>query len=200
MVKKLAQKKQSTYLKRGNMTTDNLESSTILKGITVPPEVLKERLYFMNKSFNSVDEILRAYTVYGKLTTIGNLLPLCQAIHETGWFTSERWVKNNNPAGIGATNDGAEGNKWTSPTAGILAQYAHLLAYTVNPLYATPSQKLLMQFSPRYGILEKNKLLGVAAKWVDLNGRWAYPGKTYAQAIANIARLFITRGNYYIES
>jgi hypothetical protein len=56
-----------------------------------------------------------------------------------------------------------------------------------------------MQFSPRYAILKKHKLLGVAPTWVDLNGRWAYPGKTYAQAIANIAKLFINRGNYYKE-
>lgn len=179
---------------------DNLENSAILKGVSIHPDALKTRILNLGKSIDNLDEIIRAYTVYGKLTSIGNLMPLCQAIHETGWFTSRRWVENYNPAGIGATNDGAEGGKWASPTAGILAQYAHLLAYSVNPLYATDSQKLLMKFSPRYGILEKNKLLGIAPKWIDLNGRWAYPGKTYAQAIANVAKILLTRGTYYIEN
>jgi N-acetylmuramoyl-L-alanine amidase len=177
-----------------------IEESTILNGVSVPIETIKEKLTVLNKNVANADEILRAFTVYGKLTTIGNVMPLAQAIHETGWFTSPRWLKNCNPAGIGATNDGAEGGKWISPTAGILAQYAHLLAYSMNPLYASDTQKLLMKFSPRYGILEKNKLLGIAPRWVDLNGRWAYPGKTYAQAIANIAKLFLNRGNYYIEN
>jgi hypothetical protein len=179
---------------------DNLENSRILYGVTIPPEAIKDKLYSMNKEIRYLDEILRAYSVYGKLTTIGNLMPFCQAVHETGWFTSRRWVENFNPAGIGATNDGAEGSKWICPTAGILAQYGHLLAYTVKQEVATDTQKLLMQFSPRYAILEKHKLLGVASKWVDLNGRWAYPGKTYAQAIGNIAKLFINRGNYYNET
>ena len=181
------------------MTVDKIELSSILNGISVPPEALKDKVYSLNKEVRHLDEILRAYTVYGKLTTIGNLMPFCQAIHETGWFTSRRWVSNYNPAGIGATNDGAEGNVWVCPTAGILAQYGHLLAYTVKPNLATPTQRLLMQHSPRYGILEKHKLLGIANTWVDLNGRWAYPGTTYAQAIANIAKLFINRGNYYTE-
>jgi hypothetical protein len=179
---------------------DNLELKPILNGITVPSNIIKAKLSAMNKSVDYLDEILQAYSVYGKLTSIGSLMPFCQAIHETGWFTSDRWVRNFNPAGIGATNDGAEGNKWTSPTAGILAQYAHLLAYTVNPEKATSTQQLLMQISPRYDILKKHKLLGVAPCWVDLNGRWAYPGKTYAQAIANIAKLFLNRGGYYNES
>jgi hypothetical protein len=178
---------------------DTLASSNILSGITVPAELIKSKLASLNKTFGHQDEVIQAYTVYGKLTSIGNIMPLAQAIHETGWFTSRRWLENFNPAGIGATNDGAEGNKWTSPTAGILAQYAHLLAYSTNQLYATDTQKLLMKFSPRYAILEKNKLLGIAPRWIDLNGRWAYPGKTYAQAIANIAKLFLNRGGYYNE-
>jgi N-acetylmuramoyl-L-alanine amidase len=182
------------------LALDNLENSAILKGVSVPYEVLRNKILLLEKPVNNLDEIIRAYTVYGRLTTIGNLMPLCQAIHETGWFTSRRWVDNYNPAGIGATNDGAEGNKWKNPTEGIIAQYAHLLAYSINQLYATSTQKTLMQLSPRYAILEKNKLLGVATRWVDLNGRWAYPGKTYAQAIANIAKIFLIRGNYYIEN
>jgi len=181
------------------MTIDKLESSGIMNGVSVPPELIKEKIYSMNKEIRYLDEIVQAYSVYGKLTTIGSLMPFCQAIHETGWFTSRRWVENFNPAGIGATNDGAEGNKWVCATAGILAQYGHLLAYSVKQESATDTQKLLMQFSPRYAILKKHKLLGVAPTWVDLNGRWAYPGKTYAQAIANIAKLFTNRGNYYNE-
>ena len=98
-------------------------------------------------------------------------------------------MQNYNPAGIGATNDGAEGHIWTNPEQGILAQYAHLPAYTLTlgEEESTYQRLKLSQVSPRYAILEKANLLGVADQWVDLNGRWAWPGTTYAQKIAGIA-------------
>lgn len=174
------------------MSTENWPNLLMLSGPIISPTKMASALLTKNKalSFGSqssdVDRIVAAYTVMGEISQLGNLMPFAQAIHETGWFTSRRWVENYNPAGIGATNDGAEGGKWSSPEAGIFAQYAHLLAYSVKPTDAAKLQ-YLARCSPRYATLERLKLLGVATRWVDLNGRWAYPGTTYAQAIGKIA-------------
>jgi len=143
--------------------------------------------YKLSKTVRNLPRIIMAYITYGNLTGFGNLIPFCQAAHETGWFTSEKWLKNNNPAGIGATNDGAMGNVWDTIEGGVLAQYAHLTAYAVKEKDWTVAQQNIVRFSPRLEILRKNNLCGIAPKWSDLNGRWAVPGKTYAQAIAKIA-------------
>lgn len=163
---------------------------TILNGPVVPQSVLLKAL--SGKNVPQAEEIVIAYTALGTLTSIGNLLPFAQAIHETGWFSSWRWRKNNNPAGLGATNDGAVGNAWKTPIDGILAQYAHLLAYSVK-MDGSQDPKLvhLAKLSPRYTVLERVKFLGIATVWSDLNGRWAYPGTTYAQAISRIANTIL---------
>jgi N-acetylmuramoyl-L-alanine amidase len=170
-------------------TVDNVANSPIHNNpFSLSPEILfSVTTYKLNKTVANLKEIIDAYTVYGKLTGCGNLVPFCQAAHETGWFTSEKWLKNNNPAGIGATNDGAMGNVWATKEEGILAQYAHLIAYAIPEKNWTPTQQNIVKFSPRLSILQKNNLCGIAPKWVNLNGRWAVPGKTYAQAIATIA-------------
>lgn len=159
----------------------------IIYGPQVSPLVLAQAVKALNKKVDRLDEIVDAYTVYGKLTRIGNLMPFAQAVHETGWFSSWRWTKNFNPAGIGATNDGAVGNEWKNPAEGILAQYAHLIAYAVVPTEYTQAQRILVNFSPRYRVLSQKNLLGTAPRWVDLNGKWAWPGTTYAQRIEKIA-------------
>jgi hypothetical protein len=176
-----------------------LENCLIINGPSVEASKMKTALMTKNKSLQSDDvgRIVMAYVAMGEISMIGNLMPFAQAIHETGWFTSRRWLENYNPAGIGATNDGAEGGKWLTPEAGIFAQYAHLLAYAVKPTdsYAgvTISQlQYLAKCSPRYTTLARLNLLGIATKWVDLNGRWAYPGKTYAQAIGKIAEFIVS--------
>lgn len=176
-----------------------LANCLIINGPHVDASKMKTALTARNKTLRSEDinRIVTAYVAMGDISTVGNLMPFAQAIHETGWFTSIRWLENYNPAGIGATNDGAVGNKWITPEAGIFAHYAHLLAYAVKPTesYAgTLSFQLqyLAKCSPRYTILERLNLLGIATKWVDLNGRWAYPGKTYAQAIGKIAEFIVS--------
>jgi N-acetylmuramoyl-L-alanine amidase len=175
-----------------------LANCLIINGPNVDASKMKTALTAKNKTLRSEDvsRIVTAYVVMGEISLIGNLMPFAQAIHETGWFTSRRWLENYNPAGIGATNDGAEGGKWLTPEAGIFAQYAHLLAYAVKPTasYAgvmISQLQYLAKCSPRYTTLERLNLLGIATKWVDLNGRWAYPGKTYAQAIAKIAEFIV---------
>ena len=137
------------------------------------------------------DSIAIAFTVYGELTRIGNILPFAQAAHETGWFTSARWRISYNPAGLGATNDGAWGGTFRNPAEGILAQYAHLIAYAVKPEEAGQVQRALSMIDPRYDAVKGRGWLGVAPRWIDLNGRWAYPGRTYGQSIIKIANTLL---------
>ena len=160
--------------------------ATILNGYNISNDALRY-VRVGGKSIKDLDRILEAYAVFGKLTTIGNLLPFAQAAHETGWFTSMRWVNNSNPAGLGATNDGAMGFIATNIEEGILAQYAHLIAYAVPLVSMSTLQLNIVSFDPRGRVMRGNKLTGSAPRWIDLNGRWAVPGTTYGQRIIAIA-------------
>jgi N-acetyl-anhydromuramyl-L-alanine amidase AmpD len=165
------------------------ETQAIIGGPHLPTAQLRNWLDLKAGGVDedSRDEIACAYTTYGRLTRIGNLLPLAQAWHETGGFTSERWVKSFNPAGLGATNDGAWGATFASPAEGIVAQYAHLLAYAADDTQLNLPQRTLVLLDPRLQPLTQIHGRGSAARWIDLNGRWAVPGPTYGQAIITIA-------------
>lgn len=128
------------------------------------------------------DRIASVYTTFGELTGIGNVLPFAQAAKETGWFKSERWVKSFNPAGLGATNDGAWGGHFDNPAEGVLAQYAHLLAYAIGPYTEDFLLRGLQAYDPRYSFLPQ-AWLGKCPRWIDLNSRWAFPGTDYGQSI-----------------
>jgi N-acetylmuramoyl-L-alanine amidase len=160
--------------------------ATILNGYNISNDVLRF-VRIGKKPIKDFNRIIDAYAVFGRLTTMGNLLPFAQAVHETGWFTSDRWVQNNNPAGLGATNDGAMGFVASSIEEGILAQYAHLVAYAVPLLSMSVLQLGIVGFDPRGRVMRGNKLTGSASRWIDLNGRWAVPGTTYGQRIIEIA-------------
>lgn len=147
-------------------------------------------------SWQQRQSIVCAYTALGELTTIGNVRPLAQAIKEasekdangTYWaFNSRRFLQNYNPAGLGATNDGAEGAKFYSIAAGIAAQFAHLLCYAAKPGDLPATLATLQLLSPRREALAGTFGLGSAPTWEQLNGRWAYPGTTYGQDILRIA-------------
>ena len=142
------------------------------------------------------DAIASAYTAYGELTKIGNLLPFCQAAKETAWFTSERWVKSFNPAGLGSTNDGAWGGHFETVAAGVIAQFAHLLAYGVRPEAAGMVQNVLKQLDPRLKAVQSLKYEGIAPRWIDLNGRWAVPGPDYGQTIIKRANELLRSGAF----
>lgn len=121
----------------------------------------------------------------------GDLLPFCQAVHECAGFTSRRWVSNLNPTGLGATNDGAEGARFTTPEDGIEASLGHLLAYALTDLEASSCQMALILKSPRLHKLEELGRRGVAKTWEGLNGRWAVPGSSYGQSIVKLSRQII---------
>lgn len=147
-------------------------------------EILAQRCKHL--SLENQERIALAYTVFGRLTGIGNMYPFAQAIHETGWFTSDKWINNNNPAGLGATNDGAIGYIADTLEDGILRQYAHLLCY------ATKENETILEdiarLSPRRVQMQNTYGRGSAITWQDLNGKWAYPGTNYAQKIEEIVK------------
>lgn len=132
------------------------------------------------------DDIACAYCSFGRWTTIGSLIPLAQAIKETGWFTSNRWKRSYNAAGLGATDDGSWGNTFENPYRGIGAQYAHLLCYATENPQSIPEATLALA-SPRRDALMKTYGLGSAPRWIDLSGKWA-TDLNYGQSILTIAR------------
>jgi hypothetical protein len=159
-------------------------SQTILRGPHIEADYLIHWAHtFGGMNIREAERIASAFTVYGELTTIGNLLPFAQAAKETGWFTSDRWTKSYNPAGLGATNDGAWGATFHNPAEGILAQYAHLIAYAVDPNKMNVVQRTLMLLDPRYEAVKRQGWLGIAPTWVALNGKWASPGRDYGESI-----------------
>lgn len=173
--------------------SEYISDGLILKGLDVDPTILYKALNkYTTLSQQEKDSIICAYTAYGELTTIGNLHPFAQAVHETGWFASRRWVENRNPAGLGATNDGAEGYKADSIADGILRQYAHLLCYAVTDMQLNAMQKTIARLSPRRDKLIGSFGLGSAAnRWLGLNGKWAYPGLNYGEKILEIGEMIL---------
>lgn len=76
-------------------------------------------------------------------------LALAQFCEETGWGTSDRWQRQNNPAGIGITSDDVAGPQFESPEEGIQAHLDHLCCYAYGvamcpvPHGATPDPRHL---------------------------------------------------------
>jgi N-acetylmuramoyl-L-alanine amidase len=137
------------------------------------------------------EEMSHAFCVFGMLTKIGNVIPYAQCIKETGNWGSDRWNESNNPGGIGATNDGAWGNIFVNPTTGIYALYCHLSAYSLDNPEKESLETGISKTSPRYKKLVEKHWIGVAKRWIDLNGKWAYPGETYGQSIITISNQLI---------
>lgn len=110
-------------------------------------------------------------------------IAFCQAIHETNYFrfTGTAKIEWCNPAGLGVTGPAGVGARFTDWRTGVRAQIQHLKAYAVrNPVFA------YALVDPRYDALLEAGYLGTAPKWIDLNGKWAYPGTTYGQAILSL--------------
>lgn len=139
------------------------------------------------------EAIAAAYFNYGSMLFMGNLYPFAQAIHETGWFTSERFRISNNPAGLGATDDGAWGETFFTIGEGVLAQYAHLLCYAKPYENLVHIQRKISELSPRRDALISAYGLGAANNlWKGLTNKWNTPspeGSYYADKILDIAEL-----------
>jgi hypothetical protein len=152
-----------------------------------------------------VNSIVPAYFSVCASVGMEPVMLLAQMIHETGCLTSW-WSQRprRNPAGIGVTGrngpdrpvvgawalrDGtwAEGVSFPSwKDDSIPAHAGRLLAYALRDDQANHLQRALIARAMGYRPLPAS-FRGVAPTWRGLNGRWAVPGTTYADKIAEIA-------------
>jgi hypothetical protein len=136
---------------------------------------------------NAPQGIEEIYLEEGKAEGVRGDIAFCQAIKETDYFrfTGLAKIEWCNPAGLGVTgqivNGEPVGCKFPDWRTGIRAQIQHLKAYAVkNPTFKNPL------VDPRYEAVKKAGYIGTAPLWTDLNGKWAYPGKTYGQSILKL--------------
>lgn len=135
-----------------------------------------------------IGAIVGAAFDYGARFGIRGDVAFAQLCHETNRFRFGGQVRpdQHNPAGIGATNDGAAGLVFDSWRAGILAYYVHLAAW-VGGLVAVPAIApfYTTKIDPRIPLVEAVRAAkGAASTWRELGGRWAVPGVGYGDAIA----------------
>ena len=125
----------------------------------------------VNPKFN--EEIAAAFLEIGEKYGVRGDIAICQSIHETNWFRFGGDVKSdqNNFAGIGATG-GVPGNYFEGIKEGVEAQIQHLYGYATNK----PLPARAKCYDPRFSVLEKEGLRGSATKWLQLGGKWAWPG------------------------
>lgn len=142
------------------------------------------------RPYIEIPDLIDYYLEIGKEYGIRGDIAYLQAIKETNFFQFTGIVQphQNNYSGIWATGSALTGNEpyngvspdkmrfepgvhgvtFASPRIGVEAQIQHLYAYaTTAPL---PQGKELL--SPRFIYVNR----GCAPRWVDLGGKWAYPG------------------------
>lgn len=111
-----------------------------------------------------------------------------QALHETGNFGYGGDVVplQNNYCGLGTTGGGVKGAWFPTAQIGVRAQIQHLLAYCTT---RAPGLPLV---DPRYHLVQNSDKFGRSVTWIQLNGKWAVPGRTYGQKILTIHERIIT--------
>ncbi|HHW22586.1 MAG TPA: hypothetical protein GXX26_06850 [Clostridiaceae bacterium] len=153
------------------------------------PELTAEQMrkFLRSVNPNAPQGIEEIYLEEGKTEGVRGDIAFCQAIHETNYFrfTGVARIEWHNPAGLGVTgqivNGVPVGCKFPDWRIGIRAHIQHLKAYAVkNPTFSNPL------VDPRFDVLKQAGYIGTAPTWTDLNGKWAYPGKTYGQSILAI--------------
>jgi hypothetical protein len=162
-------------LGKGTVTAAGIQQFFVERGKTAAPQFAPDGKYKAPPA--DIGEIIRELAnQYG----VNADMMAAQIGHESAWWQSAIVRAKNNPSGLGATNDAPMENAITFPSAwyGIRATVAHLLSYTLG------DESPLVQHSLRHEILRNAGYLGIATLWRDLNGRWAWPGETYAQSIA----------------
>lgn len=147
--------------------------------------------------------IVPAYFQHCAPVGVDPVLLIAQMIHETGNLTSW-WSQRprRNPAGIGVTGrssqdqpaaawamretawfEGVSFPTWKDDA--IPAHVGRVLAYALIDEQATVAQRDLIARALSYRPLRRYR--GEAPTLRGLNGRWAVPGRTYADKLAEIA-------------
>jgi len=169
-------------------TDEALDMEALIMGpAQVSAQQLRTMLYRNNPD---APDLVDLYLEIGAKYGVRGDLAFCQAAKETGWwrFTGIVQPWQNNYCGLGATGvaavgdedllgadssrvcyeEGIHGAIFTTPRDGVEAQIQHLYAYaTKKPL---PEGTTLLD--PRF----KKVTRGCAPRWIDLGGKWAYPG------------------------
>lgn len=148
------------------------------------------------------DAVFALGEVYSDLcaaTGVDPVVACAQLCHETGNLTSARsQPPQHNLAGIGATNDGAQGLSFPTPEAGARAHVGRLIAYALAPGQRFGGQQLLadmaLQARPLplacQGSAPTLRLLGSDPNPVPGCG-WAHPGTAYGEALAAVANALV---------
>nr|WP_320147528.1 glucosaminidase domain-containing protein [uncultured Anaeromusa sp.] len=163
--------------------TEKEDRTPIFGQAQVPPAQIVSYILQRNpqpKLNCTVAELVGYYYEEASREGIRPDLAISQAILETDCFRYGGDVvpEQNNYAGIGTTGGGVKGAFFDSPQIGVRAQIQHLLGY------ASPRTPTLAVVDPRYDLLKAlPDKFGRCSNWEDLNGRWAVPGKNYAQNI-----------------
>jgi len=197
---------------------ENIEDISIMGESLASREDLKAILWENNPD---APDLVDYYLDIGREYGIRGDIAFCQAAKETGWWKFGNLVKaeQNNYCGLGATGSPATGDEdlrgadpsriwfekgmhgafFDCPATGVEAHIQHLYAYaSKEPL---PEGKVVVD--PRFNLVNR----GIASCWLDLGGKWAYPGydgtkygslseafdncDTYGHSIIN---------NYYIKA
>ena len=168
--------------------TGALDMEALIMGqAQVDAQRLRALLYRNNPN---APDLIDLYLEIGAKYGVRGDLAFCQAAKETGWwrFTGIVQPWQNNYCGLGANGvaatgdedflvadpscicyeEGVHGAIFATPEDGVEAQIQHLYAYaTKKPL---PEGTVLVD--PRF----KKVTRGIAPRWIDLGGKWAYPG------------------------
>lgn len=168
--------------------TKGLDMEALIMGqAQVSADQLRALLY---KNNPNAPDLVDLYLEIGAKYGVRGDLAFCQAAKETGWwrFTGIVQPWQNNYCGLGATGVAATGEEellgadpsricyeagvhgaiFATPEDGVEAQIQHLYAYaTKKPL---PKGTILVD--PRFHKVTR----GCAPRWIDLGGKWAYPG------------------------
>jgi hypothetical protein len=164
----------------------NLEMTILGKS-----EATAEQLRTLLKASNpSAPDLVDLFLNIGDEYGVRGDVAFCQAAKETGWWKYGGLVKpeQNNYCGLYATGRpiteedslngadpdrvklivGEHGAYFDNPETGVEAQIQHLYAYATTALL--PTGKTIVD--PRFSLVKR----GSAPRWIDLGGKWAYPG------------------------
>jgi hypothetical protein len=151
---------------------------------------------------DAVAALASLYAALEKAVGVNAWLAAAQMCHETGNLTSARSAPpQHNLAGIGATNDGAQGVGFPDLAAAARAQVGRLLAYALPPGDRFGPQVQLVDEALRWrplplacqGSAPRLRLLGAEPNAVEGCG-WASPGASYGAALAAAANALMEAG------
>lgn len=152
---------------------------TILGKAKIGYHTITEFIRRNNPDFD--EEIARCFVEIGHRYGLRGDVAICQAIVETGWFkytggTAVR-PEHHNYCGLGVTTKGMTGACFETVALGVTAHLQHLFAYACTQCLPKGEEKL----DPRFDMVKR----GCAARWHDLNGRWAMNNR-YSDAILSV--------------